>query len=372
MVKNIMLLLAPNKVDSTFLFSANGKILGSNHLTKCLRTVSLQTLHFQISVEEWRQLFIAFTHHHVELGTSFVETINPVANFIAMQCGHNLETHLKYATSSRCPIGVDFKTEIEFFRASRSCQNMLGMSQSLIICQEQPPKFDAVPVVEEALDWISTDTASHITAAISSFKSSSFAFPFFRTQKMLLATALVIQKTDVLYVAATGSGKSVVYIAPLAHHNQISCLILPFVCLKDDVMGHLNAIAFSAKLKPADFTTSGCQILVLALEQIEKALTFLHHLNSLRLLANIVFDEVHVLFVDAWRAITSNAHNWRAMLPQVPYIFLTATFPPIIREQFQLTFASPDAPIRVIHDITNRPEIEYDVAICLCAVDLFF
>ena len=359
LVKNVMLLLSPNKFDSTFLFTANGKLLDSKHLTKCLRTVSLNTLHFQISVEEWRQLFIAFTHQHVELGASPVETLHPAATFIAKQCGHTLETHLTYATSSRCPIGVDFKTELEFFRASRLCQNMLGMVLGSVKRCEQQAKFDAAVEVEDALDWVSADTTSHITAAIMAFKTSGFPFPFFRTQQMLVATALVIQRTDVLYIAATGSGKSVVYIAPLKHHNKISCLILPFVSLKDDVIIHLNAIVFSSKLKPSDFTTTGSQIVVLALEQIAQAVTFLHHLHTLKLLANIIFDEVHVLFVDAWRPITSNAHNWRAMLPQVPYVFLTATFPSVIREQFQLTFASPEAPIRIVRDTINRPEIEY-------------
>ncbi|MFM1765187.1 MAG: hypothetical protein RIU71_950, partial [Pseudomonadota bacterium] len=59
----------------------------------------------------------------------------------------------------------------------------------------------------------------------------------FRTDLQLEATVDVYSGRDLVYVAATGSGKTVVYRVPNAMYHGVTVVICPFVALQNELQG---------------------------------------------------------------------------------------------------------------------------------------
>ncbi len=175
----------------------------------------------------------------------------------------------------------------------------------------------------------------------------------FRTDLQLEATVDVYSGRDLVYVAATGSGKTVVYRIPNSMHHGVTVVICPFVALQNELQGDDVCTRFVINMSIHTIK----KVLLVSIEQVQYCLTIVNQLALESRLIGIVFDEIHVMLHDTFRAIIFERINWRSMLPAVPFLFLSATLPPGYKTMIDDAFACPSRPINIIRETADRPEI---------------
>lgn len=159
---------------------------------------------------------------------------------------------------------------------------------------------------------------------------------------------------DLIFVSATGSGKTLVYEVPAALSSLCTIIVTPLVALKLDLQERLQADLWTSEMRPSSLK----KFLIVSIEQIGNLSfkSFLATSISLGLIRQIVLDEVHLL-------LTSNQFRPKAIevIPimskvRVPLLFLSATLPPSLEFEIQklCNFMLP-----CLRSSTIRPNLKY-------------
>ncbi|EEB05000.2 hypothetical protein SJAG_05105 [Schizosaccharomyces japonicus yFS275] len=178
------------------------------------------------------------------------------------------------------------------------------------------------------------------------------------------------RRLSLLYVTATGSGKSLTFLLPSYIEKMNLCslmtvVIVPLIALKSDMLRRATAAGLRVKTNweaaKADCSTVSNfpNLLILTLDQAVNP-NCLKWFSSLALegkLARIVIDEAHTVVVDSvWRSRVREMYRLAEV--RAPFVLLTATLPFSYEDELLETFAVNPTKIRTD---TVRKNIEYSL-----------
>ena len=163
-------------------------------------------------------------------------------------------------------------------------------------------------------------------------------------------------KEDLLFVAPTGSGKTLLYFVPAAiQPEKTVVVIVPLKGLRLDLLHRATVL----RLDVRDWSSDGdcnCSLLLVSAEAAtsEKFGTTLRRLDANDKLSWLVFEEVHLFLTSAFRAHLKTTLSLRTKT--TPLLFVTATLPLHLEQELrEATHSKP----RVIRLPTTRPNLSY-------------
>jgi superfamily II DNA or RNA helicase len=187
----------------------------------------------------------------------------------------------------------------------------------------------------------------------------------FRGRQHEVLNTIVAGVSPILYVAATGEGKSLAFLLPaFCTPSGVTVVVSPLVSLQEDMLRRCRAMQIDATV----WTTRGSMVarpLVFVTPESFRTKTFQHFLNSLVarcILDRIVIDECHLVldaredYRDSLLALGALVGGLAAQM-----VFLTATMPPLDEPAFRALMKLYDQPVRVIRSSTTRANLRYCV-----------
>lgn len=189
----------------------------------------------------------------------------------------------------------------------------------------------------------------------------------FRGRQQEALECIQTGQSDMLVVAGTGSGKSLLFILPaLIAPVGLTIVVVPLVALRNDIKQRCERLRISAvEWDESDKLTSSDATIVLVTP--ESACTpgfrdFVNLQRSLGRLDRVVFDECHTLLQATrdWRPKFFKIPFLRAA--KVPFICMTATLPPQHEGRFiELIWPTSSTLLVTLREPTTRPNISYQV-----------
>ncbi len=168
-------------------------------------------------------------------------------------------------------------------------------------------------------------------------------------------------KRDLLWVAATGSGKNtlVIALATSTPHTKTTVLVLPLRALQADMERRTAQF-------PGTTTWNGVRpahpprLLLVSSEDFigDDIQRYLHQLRSTNNLARIVVDEVHLYLTSAFRQGFRGVLHFATSIA-VPRLYLTATLPPHL--ELALQEELHETPFSTVRGPCHRPNLAYSV-----------
>ena len=181
-----------------------------------------------------------------------------------------------------------------------------------------------------------------------------------RDQLRVLHHALVAQQ-DLLWVAATGSGKNtlVIALAAATSPSKTTVLVLPLRALQADMERRTATLPGALNWRGVPPARTPTLIIVSSEDFIGfEAQRYLHQLRSTGKLARIVVDEAHLYLTSAFRQGFRGVLHFVTQVA-VPRLYLTATLPPHLELALQEELA--DTPFSTIRGPCHRPNLAYSV-----------
>jgi superfamily II DNA helicase RecQ len=172
--------------------------------------------------------------------------------------------------------------------------------------------------------------------------------------------------STVLQIAPTGGGKSATFMLPaFASNGGTTVAIVPLVSLQSDLAERCRKACITTIVWSASTPLNASPSLLLVTPEsfvTDRFATFLDELSSKSFLDRIVFDECHLLldctkdFRPTMLKVGDIINKFR-----VQTTFLTATMPKSDMAEFVSRAKIKADQLRVIRDVTTRPNIAYNV-----------
>ena len=183
----------------------------------------------------------------------------------------------------------------------------------------------------------------------------------FRSLNQKLALEQIYNKiTTISFIAATGAGKSLIYLLPsYINSYEVNIVFIPLVALKTDLLYRCR----NYNIQADDFNTNPNTKANLVFISIESIITsqfenYINNLNANKINYRFIFDEAHLLILQQdFRYIMKYISNINIYKKQI--IFLTATFTTEIEVLIYKGFKLESNTI--IRSSTERNNISYKV-----------
>ncbi|KAH0352647.1 hypothetical protein KCU83_g3356, partial [Aureobasidium melanogenum] len=172
------------------------------------------------------------------------------------------------------------------------------------------------------------------------------------------------QTTPLVIVLPTGGGKSLLFMAPACLENAgVTIVIVPFRALINKLVNTAKEAGTNSVEWHPGLTDPATLVFISADKIIGGGfLSYAELLNDKGLLRRVFVDECHLTFTASdWRPKLVAVRSVRGL--RVPLIMLTATLPPMLAFELEISMAC-QAVTRYIRATTTRPRTRYIVEIC--------
>jgi RecQ family ATP-dependent DNA helicase len=207
---------------------------------------------------------------------------------------------------------------------------------------------------------------------------TTFKIPSFRDKQHEIIKSVLLEKTDVCAILATGTGKSLCYQLPAVMQQGITIVISPLIALMHDQVTSLISLGVVVErldsqqkvsvqnkiYKDLEFGNPTIKILYTTPEQVTgKLFDSRKTCYAKNMLAMFAIDEAHCIsnwglnFRKSYRRLDLLKKTFR----DVPMIALTATATPKVRKDIIDTLGLKNP--KVFVSTFNRPEIMYEFRI---------
>jgi superfamily II DNA helicase RecQ len=173
---------------------------------------------------------------------------------------------------------------------------------------------------------------------------------------------------NLVCVLGTGSGKTGLimipaYLADRPDEMMTTIVIVPTVALAEDIVRTCNEKNVACIQCDHDFPYLYSPVVVVVSETAttENFIVYTRWLNERKRLARIVFDECHLIEMDA--DYRQKFRMLRQLDFEVQNVFLTAILPPTTYDRFRAFCQLDKENTRLIHAQTNRLGMKYEVRV---------
>ena len=190
-----------------------------------------------------------------------------------------------------------------------------------------------------------------------------------------LRVTLTDTSTDIILVAPTGMGKSVMFLGPAfveASSGSTTLLITLYKVLHAQHFATARTMGIHAAQWTEGLAIAHAPaLLILSIEDLlnARARGYLSSLGDKDALKRIVIDEAHLLLDEAeFRAKMHRVRDLRSVLPSVPFVLLTATLSPVLEKTLCDHLCVQRAFVRRLSSL--RPTARLEVILCQNKIDM--
>lgn len=166
--------------------------------------------------------------------------------------------------------------------------------------------------------------------------------------------------SPLMIVLATGGGKTLMIQLPalLDRDDKTTVVVTPLVALGDQLVKRMQELNIDCIKWNRVWTRKAKVVVVVAETTLTRDFRcFLAGLDRSNELSRVVYDEAHKLVTDV--GYRPKLAEMKSIALSVQQVFLTATFPPSMREEFEEMLVTPG--LVEIRGRTNRPTFRYEV-----------
>jgi hypothetical protein len=177
----------------------------------------------------------------------------------------------------------------------------------------------------------------------------------FSSSSQELATRMTLNGRNIIYISATGSGKTATFQVPSVFSSKVFVVIVPLIGLKLDLKNRLANSIIWDKNTPL---TCSSNIILVSFEDT-KTIEFNNYFMKLidtKLISHVVFDEIHLFFTSSYRSEMAFCVSKYCSLG-VPFLLLSASISSDILKNIEDHVPS----FRVIRGDINRPNLKYQI-----------
>lgn len=186
----------------------------------------------------------------------------------------------------------------------------------------------------------------------------------FKGKQEEVLKAIIQGSTPVLYVAGTGTGKSLTFLLPAyCTPDGVTVVITPFVALQEDLRQRCISLAIQCEVWSVDRAPTASVVLVTPESFVTPAFTsYINRLSVRQRLDRVVLDECHTV-LDSSYEFRPQLRNIGSFLQSTgaQKVFLTATLPPRDELEFQTLLHIEQERLITIRCSTIRANIQYSV-----------
>jgi len=312
---------------------------------------SQSRLGFRITTASWRQLQVAFDRE-------FVRTGLPEEDSDSDGDGEDDVHDLRAAHSARVAnnhygrkgLRINTTTVNLFRGVSDKWQAWLAMRARPIRSWFEKHKDSNME--ESSMEVKVTTALERVHGIGASWKSK---------EQEQATFAIIDGQSPLVCILPTGGGKTTLILVPaLVNEGKTTVVVTPYIALADSLVDQCKELEITCMrwIRP----TVERAMIVVVVSDTGTSQEFTAYVRDLYLrdcLASVYFDEAHTLRTE--RHFRHKFELFRRLALAVPWIFLTATFPPSMAAGFEESMAMTRPRPRYIRAATNRTLTAYSV-----------
>jgi superfamily II DNA helicase RecQ len=344
---------------------------GTNQVRRAIERASLHRLETKLNLQIWRHNTVAIIQRYVKdrdvlktLGYGDDETDEVENDPFDLQSTHTTKTvgqvYGRPATES--PWSVQSQRG-QFRQVSLAWHHFLQFSSAL----STPPNKSstAAAAQEEAKEeqyrrWKQM-RETNIQTSLEQLQGTGAQF---RGCQRPVLEAVMQQKSPVVVIMGTGTGKSLVFMLPALTSTGVTVLVVPLLALKTNLKDRCVKAGIECVEWDSNYPHEWAQIVLVVPEVAVSApfKSFLNRQRAMGRLDRVVIDECHIVLesTKGWRTQVLKLRN--LVQAETQLVYLTATLKPKEEGEFiRLMALPPKEDSHWFRSPTTRPNIAYRV-----------
>jgi superfamily II DNA helicase RecQ len=344
---------------------------GTNQVRRAIERASLRWLETKLNTQIWRQNAVAIIHHYVKdpavlktLGYGDSEADDNKSNPFDLQSAHTSRTvgQAYGRPADESPWSVQSMRQ-DFRRVSLAWHQFLQFNSTL-----SAPKQNSTAAAaqqqqgkEEQYRRWQQMRSTDIQASLERLEGQGAQF---RSCQRPVIEAVMQQKSPIVAVMGTGTGKSLTFMLPALTSTGVTVLVVPLLALKSNLRDRCRKAGIECVEWDSEHPHEWAQVVLVVPESVVSAPfeSFLNRQRAMGRLDRIVVDEAHIVLesTKGWRTQVLKLRN--LVHAETQLVYLTATLKPSEEAEFiRLLALLPKEDGHWFRSPTARPNIAYSV-----------
>ena len=340
-------LINPETTRNGILFGDKKGPWVTDRLSKLLAKESQARLGFRMTIADYRHISVAIDRKFVrgiDLELADDEDEDEAHDLMA---AHSTRTALnRYGRQAGLLRRLDAES-IEVFRSiSDRWQRWLGLVSRI---QRQEAEGQEEEVEDESVEMQVQSALERAYGVSAEFRG-----------KQREAVMAVVKGVSPLFICLpTGGGKSLTFMIPcLLKTARTTVVITPLVVLADDLLRRCKEFNIDCFIFGRTAQRMAKVVIIVTETAVRLAFSqFILDIHLSKGLERIVFDEAHKIVTDV--NYRPKLEDLKKLALPVQYVFLSATFPPNMRKEFEQAMVVKD--MVVIRELAHKRQFKYAV-----------
>lgn len=344
---------------------------GTNQVRRAIERASLHRLETKLNLQIWRHNAVAIIQRYVKdkdvlktLGYGDDETDEVENDAFDLQSAHTTKTvgQVYGRSADESPWSVQSR-RMQFRQVSLAWHRFLQFDSTL----STPPgkRSAALAAQEEAKEeqyrrWQQM-RKTNIQASLEQLQGKGAQF---RGCQQAVLEAVMLQKSPVVVITGTSTGKSLVFMLPALTSTGVTVVVVPLLALKSNLKDRCVRAGIECVEWDSNYPHEWARIVLVVPEVAVSApfQSFLNRQRAMGRLDRVVVDECHIVLesTKGWRKQVLKLRN--LVQAETQLIYLTATLKPKEESEFiRLMALPPKEDSYWFRSPTTRPNLAYNV-----------
>lgn len=335
-----------------FLFGDKDGPWKTNRISRAMIRETQSRLGYRITVADFRHIAHAIDKKFIRKQDAIMdEDEEDEDNIHDLMAAHTSKiSNARYARLIGLTRSLTSESIDEFRKVSDKGQKFLRLVS----------RRERVRIVEQAKELDPLEIRTYIEKALTRMYGRGATWKSEVQREAVMATANGVH--ELIIVLPTGAGKSLTFMLPAMLPNaRTTILITPLRALAENMLQRCNDICIDAYIYGGIGEPRRARIVIVVSDTAisTRFLEFIAELHIRERLDRIVFDECHKIITD--RDFRSKMYQLRHIVVVTQMVFLTATFPPSMLDEFKdaMIIKKP----RMVRVVNQKPQVRYSVSL---------